>query len=93
MFKYHLDFLLLPTSHPAMSAVTANIARRVKEDMSVFPYGIALLNSSDISSSRYYQAQNEAARQRFIAGGIATWHEHQERKARYLNCYLPCKSI
>jgi hypothetical protein len=32
--------------------------------------------------SRYYQAQNEAAKQRFIAGGIASWHEHQERKAR-----------
>ena len=29
---------------------------------------------------RYYQAQNEAAKQRFIAGGIASWHEHQERK-------------
>ena len=40
------------------------------------------LNVADLLSCRYYQAQNEAAKQRFIAGGIASWHEHQERKVR-----------
>ena len=62
-----------------MSAVTANIARRVKEDMCTpfWPLQYARLL---MRACRYYQAQNEAAKQRFIAGGIASWHEHQERK-------------
>jgi hypothetical protein len=65
-----------------MSAVTANIARRVKEDMCALFYQSRDTNFADLLSCRYYQAQNEAAKQRFIAGGIASWHEHQERKVR-----------
>jgi hypothetical protein len=63
-----------------MSAVTANIARRVKEDMCATAMLPKICASVDAFSCRYYQAQNEAAKQRFIAGGIASWHEHQERK-------------
>ncbi len=69
-----------------MSAVTANIARRVKEDMFVCGDGLTLLIRPHACSCRYYQAQNEAARQRFIAGGIASWHEHQERKVAHCCC-------
>jgi hypothetical protein len=43
-----------------------------------------LRDFSQARLTRYYQAQNEAAKQRFIAGGIASWHEHQERKVTQL---------